>query len=193
MTSVIFCNSHCLRDRAIDCPETAIKGIVKGVKLAFLEHNSKLNLKLDLLLDADSPYAIRSGLNTYFSQGLLRGLELVEDLSQPLIVVPKTGEGNVVFCQIYFQDNLVRWDNSGTWNRLDSLRQLAARLECDLFPNVERDFLMSQSDLLLNQLNWSSEQGKQFLVEKYRLTSRQFLSDWQLADFVLTLWGLAQD
>ncbi|MGH2413534.1 MAG: hypothetical protein ACRDEA_07555, partial [Microcystaceae cyanobacterium] len=54
-------------------------------------------------------------------------------------------------------------------NRLESLRQLAHRLGCDLFAHLDRNFLISQSDLLLNQLKWSSEQGKQFLVEKYAL------------------------
>ena len=108
-----------------------------------------------------------------------------------LIIAPKTGEENVVFCQVYYPDNLMRWENGDDWNRLESLQQLAHRLDCDLFPNVERDSLMAQSNSLMQQLQWSVEDGKQFLDQQFQLTSRQLLSDQQLAQFVLSLWQLA--
>ena len=52
---------------------------------------------------------------------------------------------------------------------------------------MRRSDLLNQSDQLLQQLNWTSDQGKQLLKETLEAESRQHLSDEQLLNFNMML------
>jgi hypothetical protein len=44
--------------------------------------------------------------------------------------------------------------------------------------------LIAQTDIYLAQLNWTQEQGRQYLLQKYGKRSRQQLTDTELLDFI---------
>jgi len=46
-----------------------------------------------------------------------------------------------------------------------------------------RDVFIAQTDIYLAQLNWSPEQVREFLVQKYGKKSRQQLCDSELVEF----------
>ncbi|NDG75514.1 MAG: hypothetical protein EBX49_09325, partial [Synechococcaceae bacterium WB8_1B_136] len=54
---------------------------------------------------------------------------------------------------------------------------------------LQRSDLLSQSDLLLQQLGWDASRGRGFLEHHFQLASRQQLNDEQLLRFNLLLEG----
>ncbi|MEO1763998.1 MAG: hypothetical protein AAFR83_19020, partial [Cyanobacteria bacterium J06629_18] len=47
-----------------------------------------------------------------------------------------------------------------------------------------RENLIAQSDKYLSLLNWTTEQGREYLQQRYQKRSRQQLNDAELLDFI---------
>ena len=56
---------------------------------------------------------------------------------------------------------------------------------------LQRSQLLQQNDELLKALNWGSREGRQFLEQEFKLSSRQQLNDPQLLEFNLKLENAA--
>ncbi|MDM7959816.1 MAG: hypothetical protein QUV04_08690 [Synechococcus sp. WH 8007] len=56
---------------------------------------------------------------------------------------------------------------------------------------LQRSQLLQQNDELLKALNWGSREGRKFLEQEYKLSSRQQLNDPQLLEFNLKLENAA--
>jgi hypothetical protein len=191
-------NDHCwymLSDDAKPIPiyDRALTGVITGIEV-----NKKVETsygeaeKTDLHILADKPYVIRSGSESFFSKSLLLGLDLItrEQLHHPLTIAVSPGEKTIVFCTIYnpvtYRSVDISWDGHKEidWQALGK----KVSLKINGIQNVNqvsenRDVFIAQTDTYLAQLNWSPEQGREFLQHKYGKKSRQQLSDTELVEF----------
>ena len=71
------------------------------LRLTTKEFKGKDNLKLDIVINADELYIIRTGVETNFAKSFLLAVSLVQDFSKPLIIVANGGDENTVFCNLY--------------------------------------------------------------------------------------------
>lgn len=84
--------------------EPCLTGYLKALRIVPKKYKDKWNYKLDVIIQGDREYAIRSGMRTTFSIGLLQSLikaQEAEELSGPLAFYPTAGnEGKVVFSNV---------------------------------------------------------------------------------------------
>lgn len=90
-------------------PQRALTGYITGLRLA--EHNMGRHgkrWKLDILMDAGAPYAIRSGADTVFTRGVVLALSALEasdnlQLKEPMAIVvsPSKEQTKIVFGAVY--------------------------------------------------------------------------------------------
>lgn len=91
--------------------ERAIAGYLTGIRLEERDMGKfGMKWKLDLLLSADQPFVIRTGVDTIFARGVILGLNAlaVEDalnLTEPIMIVvaPSKQEKKVVFGSVYVE------------------------------------------------------------------------------------------
>ncbi|MBW4455842.1 MAG: hypothetical protein KME55_25820 [Nostoc indistinguendum CM1-VF10] len=89
------------QDRKIPVPQRALTGYLCELRLTTKEFKGKDNLKLDIVVSADELYIIRTGIETNFAKSFLLAASLIQDFSQPLIIVANAGDENTVFCNLY--------------------------------------------------------------------------------------------
>lgn len=67
------------------------------------EYKSKEQVKLDITIECDRTYVIRSGFETVFCKTLLLALNTLEfgDLKMPLTIAVSPGTENAVFANVY--------------------------------------------------------------------------------------------
>jgi hypothetical protein len=178
------------------CKYEAIKGRLVGIRCKRSEYKGKENLKLDLFVQAERNYAIRTGLETVFARSLLLGLAAIPGFEQPVTIAPTLGKESVVFCRLYDvngQKVQVAWDAEADCYQL--ARNLAALhfpgMSFDSEPTTSssssspsREVLINQVALEMGRLNWSVERGKNYLQFSYKKSSRQQLTDQELHEFV---------
>ncbi|OUL27563.1 hypothetical protein [Nostoc sp. 106C] len=184
--------------------EKALTGVITGIEV-----NKKIETsfgeaeKTDLYIFADKPYIVRSGSDSYFSKSLLLSLDALtaEQLHNPLTLAVSPGDKTVVFCSIYdpvtYRSVGVSWDGHReiNWQALgqkvsikinDNHSSKQERIQT--FTNTTQSelhaVLIAQTDTYLAQLNWSPEQGREYLQQKYGRRSRHHLSDTELLDFI---------
>lgn len=202
-------NDHCWymlseNDQKIPIYDKALTGVITEIKIdrqvetAFGEVG-----KIDLSILADKPYIVRSGKDSYFSKSLLLSLDALtfEQLRNPLTISVRPGDSNVVFCNIYdpvtFRSVGVSWDghNEIDWqnlgqqvslkiNKIQNLNQETIQISANTTASEIHAVLIAQSDTYLAQLNWTPEQGREYLQQKYGKRSRLQLTDTEILDFI---------
>lgn len=191
-------------DQKIPIYDKALTGVITGIEIdrqvetAFGEVG-----KIDLSILADKPYIIRSGKDSYFSKSLLLSLDALTSgqLRNPLTISVRPGDSNVVFCNIYdpvtYRSVGVSWDghNEIDWqalgqkvslkiNRIQNLNQEPIQISVNTTASEIHAVLIAQSDTYLAQLNWTPEQGREYLQQKYGKRSRLQLTDREILDFI---------
>jgi hypothetical protein len=202
-------NDHCwymLSDDKKQIPiyERALTGLITGIEVnKKVETSQGEALKTDLHILADIPYVVRSGSESYFSKSLLLSLDTLTDeqLIKPLTIAVSPGDKSIVFCTIYNPVNYrsvgVSWDGHREidWqalshkvslkiNNLQNINSQHREISTDSNISTNRAGFIAESDTYLTQLNWSPEQGREYLQQKYGKRSRYHLSDTELLDFI---------
>lgn len=188
-------SDHCwymLSDEKKQIPiyERALTGVITGIEV-----NKKVETshgeaeKTDLHILADKPYVIRSGSESYFSKSLLLSLDILtaEQLCQPLTIAVSPGDKTIIFCTIYnpvtYRSIGVSWDGHKEidWQ---ALGQKVSRKINNTKTTEPRDVFIAQSNTYLSQLNWSPDQGRDYLQQRYGKKSRLQLTDTELLEFI---------
>ncbi|MEH1831888.1 MAG: hypothetical protein V7L29_07405 [Nostoc sp.] len=202
-------SDHCwymLSDNTRQIPiyETALTGVITGIEVnKKVETSHGDTEKTDLQILADKPYVIRSGSESYFSKSLLLSLDVLtsEQLRHPLTIAVSPGNSNVVFCNIYdpvtYRFIGVSWDGYReiNWQTLGQKISIKINRIQNLDPDLTKvspyttaseihAVLIAQSDTYLAQLNWTPEQGKEYLQQKYGKRSRLELTDVEILEFI---------
>ncbi|QSJ16755.1 hypothetical protein JYQ62_34640 [Nostoc sp. UHCC 0702] len=170
--------------------DRALTGVITGIEV-----NKKVETshgeaeKTDLHILADKPYVIRSGSESYFSKSLLLSLDVLtaEQLCHPLTIAVSPGDKTIIFCTIYnpltYRSIGVSWDGHKEidWQ---ALGQKVSRKINNTKTAEPRDVFIAQTDTYLSQLNWSPNQGREYLQQRYGKKSRLQLTDTELLDFI---------
>ncbi|MEH2299202.1 MAG: hypothetical protein V7K88_09205 [Nostoc sp.] len=191
-------------EKRIPIYERALTGVITGIEVnKKVENTFGEVIRTDLNVLADKPYIIRSGSDTYFCKGLLLSLDALtsEQLRNPLTISVRPGDSNVVFCNIYdpvtYRSVGVSWDghNEIDWqalgqkvslkiNRIQNLNQEPIQISANTTASEIHEVLIAESDTYLAQLNWTPEQGREYLQQRYNKRSRLQLSDTEILDFI---------
>ncbi|MEH2108036.1 hypothetical protein [Nostoc sp.] len=195
-------------EKRIPIYERALTGVITGIEVnKKIENTFGEVIRTDLNVLADKPYIIRSGSDTYFCKGLLLSLDILtfEQLRHPLTITISPGDKKVVFCNIYdpvtYRSIGVSWDGHKEldWqalgqrvslkiNKIHNFNQdknQSQSQESDNIKTVEsRDVFIAKTDTYLAQLNWTPEQGRDYLHQKYGKRSRLQLTDTEILDFI---------
>lgn len=207
-------NDHCWYmlsedEKRIPIYERALTGVITGIEVnKKVETKFKVVEKNDLYILADKPYIIRSGSESYFSKSLLLSLDVLtsEQLHNPLTIAVSPGDSNVVFCNIYdpvtYRTVGVSWDGhkENNWqaigqkvslkiNSIQNLNQDPIQISANTTPSEVQTVLIAQSDRYLAQLNWTPQQGREYLQQKYGKRSRLQLTDTEILEFIDYLEG----
>ncbi len=186
-------------NRRIPIYERALTGVITGIKVdKQVENTFGTDKKTNLYVLADKPYIVQSGNDTYFSKSLLLSLDNLtfEQLRNPLTISVKPGDRTVVFCNIYdpvsYRSVGVSWDGHREidWQALGQKVSLKINENYNQDQNYltitpeERKNFIAQTDIYLAQLNWTPDQGREFLQQKYDKRSRLQLTDAEIMDFI---------
>ncbi|WP_199331310.1 MULTISPECIES: hypothetical protein [unclassified Calothrix] len=107
-------NCEIEQDKKIPVSQRALTGYVSELRLTDKDFKGKDNLKLDIVVQADEIYIVRSGIETNFAKSFLLAASVVKDFTQPLIIVATPGDENSVFCNLY--DALTKTRIRREWN-----------------------------------------------------------------------------
>ncbi len=79
--------------------QKALTGTIKSLEIVHREYKGQEHLKLDVTMECDRTYVIRSGFGTVFSKGLLLALNTLHrsEIALPLTIAVAPGDENVVF------------------------------------------------------------------------------------------------
>ncbi|MBC6433159.1 hypothetical protein FM036_21555 [Nostoc sp. HG1] len=190
--------------RQIPIYERALTGVITGIEVNKKVETSHGEIeKTDLHILAEKPYVIRSGSESYFSQSLLLSLDVLtsEQLCNPLTIAVSPGEKTIVFCTIYdpitYRSVDVSWDGHKElgWqalgqkvslkiNRIENLNQEPIEISANTTASEIHAVMIAQSDTYLAQLNWTTDQGREYLYQRYGKRLRLQLSDREILDFI---------
>jgi hypothetical protein len=195
-------------EKRIPIYERALTGVITGIEVnKKVENTFGEVIRTDLNVLADKPYIIRSGSDTYFCKGLLLSLDILtfEQLRHPLTIAVSPGDKKVVFCNIYdpvtYRSVGVSWDGHKEldWqtlgqkvslkiNKIHNFNQDKNQSQPETSDNIKtvesRDVFIAKTDRYLAQLNWTPEQGRDYLQQKYGKRSRLQLTDTEILDFI---------
>jgi hypothetical protein len=195
-------------EKRIPIYERALTGVITGIEVnKKVENTFGEVIRTDLNVLADKPYIIRSGSDTYFCKGLLLSLDILtfEQLRHPLTIAVSPGDKKVVFCNIYdpitYRSVGVSWDGHKEldWqalgqkvslkiNKIHNFNQDKNQSQSETIDNIKavefRDVFIAKTDTYLAQLNWTPEQGRDYLQQKYGKRSRLQLTDTEILDFI---------
>lgn len=106
-------------DKTIPVPLRGLTGYISELRLTTKEFKGKDNIKLDIVINADEIYIIRTGIETNFAKTFLLSASLIQDFDKPLIIAATSGDENVVFCRLYDAATKARfrkeWDAKADW------------------------------------------------------------------------------
>jgi hypothetical protein len=136
-------NCEIEQDKKIPVSQRALTGYVLELRLTDKDFKGKDNLKLDIVVQADEIYIVRSGIETNFAKSFLLAASVVQDFTQPLIIVATPGDENSVFCNLYNALTKTRirreWNPNADWGAIirDVQYKLAPNSESvDYVPSV---------------------------------------------------------
>jgi hypothetical protein len=135
-------NCEIEQDKKIPVSQRALTGYVLELRLTDKDFKGKDNLKLDIVVQADEIYIVRSGIETNFAKSFLLAASLVQDFTQPLIIVATPGDENSVFCNLY--DALTKTRIRREWNPNADWGAIIRDVQSKLAPNSESvDYVQS--------------------------------------------------
>ncbi|BAY91410.1 MULTISPECIES: hypothetical protein [unclassified Tolypothrix] len=115
-------NCEIEQDKKIPVGQRALTGYVLELRLTDKDFKGKDNLKLDIVVQADEIYIVRSGIETNFAKSFLLAASVVKDFTQPLIIVATPGDENSVFCNLYDALTKIRirreWNPNADWGAI---------------------------------------------------------------------------
>jgi hypothetical protein len=113
-------------------PQKALTGTIKSLEIVHREYKNQQHLKLDITMECDRTYVIRSGFSTVFSKGLLLALNTLNpsEFAQPLTIAVAPGDENVVFCRVYDADT--KKPLSSVWDADADFVSILARIQSHL-------------------------------------------------------------
>ncbi|PSB27932.1 hypothetical protein [Chlorogloea sp. CCALA 695] len=82
-------------------PQKALTGTIKKLEVVHREYKNQELVKLDITIESDRIYVVRTGFGTVFCKGLLLALNTLNSLDKPLIIAVAPGEETVVFARVY--------------------------------------------------------------------------------------------
>lgn len=101
------------KQQATPIHQRALTGTIVDLRLTAKDFKGKENIKLDVWVNADKLYVVRSGLETVFSRTMLLALAqlTLEQLRQVVIISVQAGE-NCCFGRVYINDEPIKteWD-----------------------------------------------------------------------------------
>lgn len=113
--SYVWYHFNISQDKRIPVTQKALTGYLSELRLTTKEFKGKDNLKLDIVINADELYIIRTGVETNFAKSFLLAASCVQDFSKPLIIAATAGDQNTVFCNLY--DAVTKSRIEREWNK----------------------------------------------------------------------------
>lgn len=183
--------------------EKGLCGNLLQLRLTSKEFKGKENMKLDIIVQADELYVIRTGVETNFAKTFLLAANQIKDLERTLIFSVVPGDENVVFCRLHDAPTKQRikaeWDNAADWASIIFDIQSRLKQETSEFikdtsfkaplpqvpannpVDVEKinDEIMS----ILQSKHITTDTARNLLNSWFGKTSRHQLSYTQLVDF----------
>ena len=115
-------------------PQKALRGYIKGVRLATREYKGKPSLKVRFDIMADKPYMLEKAANTNFTRDLLLSLlEAQAALAEPVTIEisePAEKQEKTCFCNLYTTEGRVRVEDKSVYRKEDQqyLEELVAKI-----------------------------------------------------------------
>lgn len=107
----------------------ALTGYVTGFRMINKPYKGDDAVKVDISIQADRKYVIRSGIETIFTRGLLLALEIFDNLKDiPVTICVTPGdEKNVIYASVYNATNgeVVKYD----WDKSKKLSPIVVKLQ----------------------------------------------------------------
>ncbi|QIR37136.1 hypothetical protein HCG51_10630 [Tolypothrix sp. PCC 7910] len=123
-------NCEIEQDKKIPVSQRALTGYVLELRLTDKDFKGKDNLKLDIVVQADEIYIVRSGIETNFAKSFLLAASVIQHFTQPLIIVATPGDENSVFCNLYNALTKTRirreWNPNADWGAI--IRDVQSKL-----------------------------------------------------------------
>jgi hypothetical protein len=189
------------KDKTIPVQQRGLTGYISELRLTTKEFKGKENTKLDIVVNADEIYIVRTGIETNFAKTFLLAASSIQDFAKPLILAATSGDENVVFCRLYDAATKTRlrkeWDAKADWAGIiksiqfrlsvDSVEPLASIPTPEYTDNstgYNRTLLNAEIESVIKRKNISMDTAKGVLFELFKVRSRQHISDGQLAQFL---------
>lgn len=148
-------------------PEKGLTGTIKSLEIVHREFKNKEQIKLDITIECDRTYVVRTGFGTVFSKGLLLAMNTLSSdrLALPLTIAVAPGEETVVFARVYDgatkKPIMAEWQSEADFNailhRLQSMLAIwrswktpadAIAWAVTQLPDVPRDVLEAEFEEL---------------------------------------------
>jgi len=185
--------------------QNALIGTVTNVELRTVEVRGERKEKLEVSVQADKLYVLRTGFGTTAFRKLLLCLAQIKDFSVPVKIGARPGEERVVLISV-FQNGQAIFVSKEDWGRgcdwratVNGIRQrLGLKVQSVQTPSpvnpatgeVEISGLIARTDMEMERVGWSREMGRDFIEQAYGKSSRHELSDEELMEFLTYLQGV---
>jgi hypothetical protein len=192
--------------QSIPIAERGLCGKLQELRLTNKEYKGKTNVKLDIVVQADELYIIRTGIETNFAKTFLLAISSA-NICNPLIIAVAPGEKNVVFARIYDATTKQRikadWDKNADWTgiitsvqallgqpgetqpRQPQNREITPHLNSANLPplSIDRNMLIDETTSLMKRKGIEADQARHLTLSWYNVKARSLMSDAQLIDF----------
>jgi hypothetical protein len=183
-------------------------GKLQELRLTNKEYKGKTNVKLDIVIQADELYIVRTGIETNFAKTFLLAIAQF-DVSKPLILAVAPGEETVVFARVYDATTKQRikadWDKDANWAGIIATvqarlgqpeetqpqqpqpqnRELTPHFNSANLPplSIDRNMLIDETTSLMKRKGIEADQARHLTLSWYNVKARSLMSDAQLLDF----------
>lgn len=187
--------------QTIPIKERGLTGHLTALKLTSKTFKGKENMKLDIVVQADETYVIRTGIETNFAKTFLLCVSQVQDFSKPLVISVAPGNENVVFCRVFDalskQRIKAEWNSGANWAEIisqvqqslgqtrhepqDVFEQQAPDIEFN--SSIDVELVNQEIDHIMRTKQIDPQDARQFLFQSFGVQSRKLLTPPQLLDF----------
>jgi hypothetical protein len=195
--------------QAIPVAERGLCGKLQELRLTNKEYKGKTKVKLDIIVQADELYIVRTGIETNFAKTFLLAIARF-DVLKPLILAVAPGEETVVFARVYDAVTKQRikadWDKDANWAGIvtsvqarlgqpttgggtqpqqSQNRELTPHLNPTNLPplSIDRNMLIDETTSLMKRKGIEADQARHLTLSWYNVKARSLMSDAQLIDF----------
>ena len=117
--------------------DQALTGYITGIRMINKPYKGDDAVKVDISIQADRKYVVRSGIETIFTRGLLLALEIFDNLKDiPVTICVTPGdEKNVIYASVYDAVNgeVVKFD----WDKSKKLSPVVVGIQKQLGQEVQ--------------------------------------------------------